>query len=82
MLRRDEVCHSIEDSLETLFVNFAIDCMQVEDLHEGLSLCGFNAVLMFACLFILKHFYIMHSNQNCFIKSKKGYRFVPKCDKK
>jgi len=57
MFRWDEISYPVKDCLEGFLVDFAIDCMQVEHFHEGLSLCGFDTVLMFVGLFvILEHF--------------------------
>ena len=55
MLGRDEVTDPIEDILEGFLVNFSVLRMEVEDLHEGLSLGCFDGKLMFPRLFILQH---------------------------
>ena len=46
MFGRDEVADSLEDGFETFAVDPSIDCVQVEDLHEGLPLGCFYGVFV------------------------------------
>ena len=39
---RDEVTDTIEDVFEGFLINLSLGGMEVEDFHEGLSLCCFN----------------------------------------
>ena len=53
MFRRYEIAYSVEYLFERCFGDFSIDCVQIEDFHEGLPLCRFDGVLVLSWLLIL-----------------------------